>query len=211
MDRRHDEDVGVVGPYMRHTVNEVHGSVRYAHTNLVARDWRRLARFYAFSFGCEPVGPERDQSGEWLESATGVPGAHRQGAHLSLPGHGDSGPTLEIFTYEHLVEGQMPVANGVGFGHIAFQVDDVAGALRRVLDNGGQRLGSISRTTVSGVGELEHGDVELGDHCPELRERLAGPEGGRHLNCEVAPGPTRAPGIARAAGSTWAAWPQHGV
>jgi catechol 2,3-dioxygenase-like lactoylglutathione lyase family enzyme len=155
MDHRHDEDVRAVGPYVCQTVNEAHGSVGYAHTNLVARDWRRLVRFYVSSFACEPVGPERDQSGEWLESATGVPGARLQGAHLRLPGHGDSGPTLEIFTYEHLVEGQIPVANGVGFGHIAFQVDDVVSALQRVLDNGGQRLGSISRTTVTGVGELE--------------------------------------------------------
>ena len=42
-----------------------------------------------------------------------------------------------------------------GYGHIAFEVDDVEGALQRLLDNGGQRLGRISRTAVSGVGELE--------------------------------------------------------
>jgi predicted enzyme related to lactoylglutathione lyase len=30
---------------------------RYAHTNLIARDWRRLARFYAEAFGCELLAP----------------------------------------------------------------------------------------------------------------------------------------------------------
>ena len=33
---------------------------RYVHTNLIARDWRELARFYVEVFGCELVPPERD-------------------------------------------------------------------------------------------------------------------------------------------------------
>ena len=33
--------------------------IRYAHTNLIAKDWRSLARFYIEVFGCEPAGPER--------------------------------------------------------------------------------------------------------------------------------------------------------
>ena len=33
---------------------------RYAHTNLIARDWRRLSDFYVRVFGCVPVPPERD-------------------------------------------------------------------------------------------------------------------------------------------------------
>ena len=46
---------------------------RYVHTNLVAQDWRRLATFYEGVFGCIPVPPERDLSGEWLDALTGVP------------------------------------------------------------------------------------------------------------------------------------------
>jgi predicted enzyme related to lactoylglutathione lyase len=46
-------------------------NARFVHTNLVARDWRRLARFYEQVFGCTPVPPERDLSGQWLEDATG--------------------------------------------------------------------------------------------------------------------------------------------
>lgn len=61
---------------------------RFAHINLIARDWQRLARFYEEVFGCVLVPPERDFSGLWLESATGVPGAHIRGAHLRLPGFG---------------------------------------------------------------------------------------------------------------------------
>lgn len=76
---------------------------KYVHTNLIARDWRALSRFYQEVFGCTPVLPERNLSGPDLEAGTGVPGAHLQGMHLRLPGHGAAGPTLEIFQYTELV------------------------------------------------------------------------------------------------------------
>ena len=76
-------------------------SARYVHTNLIARDWRSLARFYQDVFGCVPVPPERDLSGPEMEAGTGIAGAHLHGIHLRLPGHGDAGPTLEIFSYNH--------------------------------------------------------------------------------------------------------------
>ena len=31
--------------------------MRYIHTNIVAKDWRRLADFYIQVFGCTPVPP----------------------------------------------------------------------------------------------------------------------------------------------------------
>jgi predicted enzyme related to lactoylglutathione lyase len=37
-------------------------SARYAHTNLIAMDWRRLAAFYRDVFDSVPVPPERDLS-----------------------------------------------------------------------------------------------------------------------------------------------------
>jgi len=100
-------------------------NARYVHTNLVARDWRRLARFYHEVFGCQPVPPERDLSGPWLEDATGVPGVRIRGIHLRLPGHGKKGPTLEIFEYEPSVERPVSAPNRPGFGHVAFAVDQV--------------------------------------------------------------------------------------
>ena len=63
--------------------------MRYAHTNLVARDWEALAQFYTAVFTCRIVPPVRDQSGDWLSRGTGVPNAALKGAHLLLPGHGD--------------------------------------------------------------------------------------------------------------------------
>ena len=129
--------------------------MRYAHTNVIARDWQRLVRFYTEVFDCRPHGPERDQSGEWLERATGVSDAHLRGRHLLLPGHGDSGPTLEIYGYDNNeLPDSLPVANRVGFGHIAFEVDDVDSVLDAVLDHGGQRLGEDVESHVPGVGTI---------------------------------------------------------
>ena len=76
----------------------------YGHTNLIADDWRSLARFYESLFGCVPVPPERDFKGRDLERGTAIAGAHLTGAHLRLPGHGPEGPTLEIFSYNVLEE-----------------------------------------------------------------------------------------------------------
>lgn len=113
-------------------------AARYVHTNLIARDWKKVARFYEDVFGCVLVPPERDLSGEWLERGTGVTRAHIRGVHLRLPGHGDAGPTIEIFSYDDVVAQAGPVANRAGYGHIAFLVDDVAGAMAEVVAHGGK-------------------------------------------------------------------------
>jgi predicted enzyme related to lactoylglutathione lyase len=127
---------------------------KYVHTNLIARDWKRLARFYSGVFGCDRKGPERDMSGAWLDQVTSLRGAHLSGVHLRLPGYGDGGPTLEIFSYDQLIEGQLPGANHCGFGHIAFTVDDVDQALQAVIAAGGSAVGEIAITQVDGVGVL---------------------------------------------------------
>lgn len=130
-------------------------TIRYAHTNIVADDWRRVAAFYRAVFACEPVPPERDQSGEWLARATGVPDAALQGVHLRLPGHGEGGPTLEIYSYAVAVEGAPePAANRKGLGHLAFEVPDVPATLARVLAHGGSALGEVTVRAIDGVGTI---------------------------------------------------------
>ena len=127
-------------------------SARYVHTNLIARDWRSLARFYQDVFGCVPVPPERDYSGAELEAGTGIPGAHLQGAHLWLPGHGTDGPTLELFHYSELADEVERAVNRPGFGHIAFSVASVRDAHDEVLARGGSALGEIvTLTTATGA------------------------------------------------------------
>ncbi len=118
-------------------------SATYAHTNLIAEDWRALAGFYQRLFGCTPVPPERNFEGALLEAGTGLPGAHLRGAHLRLPGHGDHGPTLEIFSYDALEPRTRTCVNRPGFGHIAFSVDDVEASRTAVLQAGGRAVGEV--------------------------------------------------------------------
>ena len=127
---------------------------KYVHTNLIARDWKRLVRFYCEVFGCEPKGPERDLSAEWLDRVNAVPNAHLRGVHLHLPGYDEHGPTLEIFSYDQLIERDLPKANECGFAHIAFAVDDVDQALEAVIAAGGGAVGEIATAEVKGAGVL---------------------------------------------------------
>ncbi len=124
---------------------------RFAHVNVIAQDWRKLAVFYQTVFGCKPVPPERDQSGDWLDRATGIPGAHIRGMHLRLPG---GGPTLEVYEYEDMPQRPEIKPNTPGFSHIAFVVDDVESVANEVVSNGGSRVGEVELVNIAGVGEL---------------------------------------------------------
>jgi catechol 2,3-dioxygenase-like lactoylglutathione lyase family enzyme len=118
-------------------------SASYVHTNLIAEDWRLLARFYQDVFGCLPVPPERDFRGGELDAGTGLVGAHLTGVHLRLPGFSGAAPTLEIFHYDGLEARSATAVNRPGFGHIAFAVEDVPAARHAVLQAGGHPVGAI--------------------------------------------------------------------
>lgn len=147
---------------------------RYGHTNLIARDWRTLADWYERLFGCTPVPPERDYAGADLARGTAVPNAALKGVHLRLPGHGDNGPTLEIYTFASTEGGAERPIDRPGWGHIAFAVDDVERARRRVLEGGGRAIGEVvTLTTADGrrvtwcyVTDPEGNAVELQSWSP---------------------------------------------
>ncbi len=116
-------------------------AIRYTHTNINARDWRALSRFYQEVFDCRPLGQLRDNEGEWFERLTGIRGARAVGEHIALPGYPEGGPTLEIFTYSAPADvGPLPV-NGCGFAHICFEVDDADEVYARFVRAGGTILG----------------------------------------------------------------------
>ena len=128
--------------------------MKYVHTNIITKDWKRLAEFYINVFQCKLKPPTRDQSGDWLSKGTGVQAAHLRGVHRELPGYEKDGPTLEIYNYNSVKNTPMLEANSRGFGHIAFEVDNVENVLDKVLENGGSRLGQISSNSVEGVGVI---------------------------------------------------------
>lgn len=128
--------------------------MRFAHTNIVSRDWRALVDFYTAAFDCELVPPIRQQSGDWLDKGTGMKNARLEGAHLLLPGHGRNGPTLEIYGYDTLVSEDSPPPNMTGLRHLAFEVENVEESLGRVQGHGGTAQGAPTTRSVPGAGIL---------------------------------------------------------
>jgi predicted enzyme related to lactoylglutathione lyase len=127
---------------------------RFVHTNLIAQDWRRLAQFYEQVFGCTPVPPARDLRGQWLDEGTGIRGAEIKGLHLRLPGHGEDGPTIEIFQYNYEAERPPTAVNRPGYAHIAFAVDDVEAARDAVLMAGGDVVGKVVSVAIPDAGTV---------------------------------------------------------
>ncbi|HWP96991.1 MAG TPA: VOC family protein [Syntrophomonadaceae bacterium] len=129
-------------------------AIKYVHTNLIARDWRKLADFYITVFNCTPLDPERDLSGDWVDSFTGLANAHIRGVHLALPGWQD-GPTLEIFQYEPEAQGNgLSAINSYGLGHLAFHVDNVEKVLEMLLVRGGSQIGQLVQKQYPELGLL---------------------------------------------------------
>jgi len=129
--------------------------MRFAHTNIAAKDWRHLSNFYIKVFNCKEKLPKRNLSGDWLDQATGLTNARLAGIHLLLPGHGASGPTLEIFTYEDMHESKLVMANNTGYTHIAFEVENVETTLNHALNNGAKLLGKVTEKIIENVGALK--------------------------------------------------------
>jgi predicted enzyme related to lactoylglutathione lyase len=123
--------------------------MRYIHTNIIAKNWRSLSKFYQNVFGLRPIGPQRDISGKWIEDLTNIKNIHIVGEHLLFPGYNENIPTLEIFSYEHSVENQQPrntnkkYINSYGFSHIAFEVQNVEETVEMIIKEGGSILGKI--------------------------------------------------------------------
>jgi len=134
---------------------KIMNQARFVHTNLIAKDWKKLARFYEKVFGCKVASPERDLSGKLIEDFTGIQDAEIHGVHLRLPGYGDSGPTLEIFQYNHLEERPKTAINRPGFAHIAFLVDNVGAFKDAVIASGGKTLGKVVSLEVEGPGKVK--------------------------------------------------------
>lgn len=128
--------------------------MKFAHTNIVSTNWKNLADFYVKTFNCKIVPPLRKQFGEWLDRGTGLKNAQLEGAHLLLPGYGEKGPTLEIYQYQHIDKQEFVLPNTRGFGHIAFEVENVEKVLSDFEKNGGTAFGQIIKKVVEGVGEI---------------------------------------------------------
>ena len=101
--------------------------------------------------------PERRHEGAWIEAATGLAGIRIDGVHLRLPNGAGPPISLEIFQYTPPgpAEGAGPPRiDRCGFGHLAFQVEDVGAMLARVEAAGGGRVGQPVRREIAGAGTI---------------------------------------------------------
>ncbi|MEQ1842755.1 MAG: VOC family protein, partial [Verrucomicrobiales bacterium] len=76
------------------------------------------------------------------------------GCHLRLPGHGDQGPTLEIFQYTEQESSLPPSLIRPGFAHVAFEVPDVEAKRTEVIAQGGRDFGKLVTLDIPGAGRL---------------------------------------------------------
>lgn len=127
---------------------------QYLHTNLTVRDIDRMQAFYVEVFGCRPLREIHTLTGEWIEKITAVPGAAIKYVHLAFPGFDDQAPELELVQYLTPMQNIKQSADNTGFGHIAFQVENVETSLEAVLAAGGGKVGEIVSVDVPKRGRL---------------------------------------------------------
>ncbi len=116
---------------------------RYVHTNIIAKDAKKLIDFYKKVFHCKSINETRDLQGVWLDRLTGLNNAHITGEHLLLPGYAQDHPTLEIFSYDVLEGTIFWEINRPGIAHMAFEVDDVEATLAEAIREGGSNVGEL--------------------------------------------------------------------
>jgi lactoylglutathione lyase len=128
--------------------------IKFAHINIIARDWKKLAEFYTEVFNCKLKPLERNLSGKWLNNLTGLASPHIKGIHLLMPGFDKDGPTIEIFEYNSEVKNENKVINKEGFSHIAFSVQDVEACLNLLINKGGSTVGELVNTEIENAGKI---------------------------------------------------------
>lgn len=127
---------------------------KYLHTNLTVKDIDRMQTFYCDVFGFAPVREIQHLSGKWIEDITAVTKGEIRYVHLRFPGHGKSGPELELIQYLTPTKKYDITADTLGFGHLSFSVDDVHAALELIINAGGGCVGKLVTVDVPNRGRL---------------------------------------------------------
>ena len=116
--------------------------MRFAHLSVVARDADRLAEFYKKVFGCKEIGSRKTISGEKVSRGNGVPNSEIYSIWLTLPGL--ERPFLEIHEYKQIKDRPLPLVDEPGYGHVAFEVEDICAIRDEIVRAGGRDQGEIT-------------------------------------------------------------------
>jgi catechol 2,3-dioxygenase-like lactoylglutathione lyase family enzyme len=109
------------------------------HLNIVCADLEITAAFYERLFGLRR-GFSAVLQGEWIESVTGLPGAHAQCLFLEAP---EGGARIELIQYlspTGAAHGDNSRPNTRGLRHVAFEVEDMGALLQRLEQLGVQPI-----------------------------------------------------------------------
>lgn len=105
------------------------------HINLVVSNLERSVQFYTELLGFKEI-RRAHLEGDWIESIVGIKDIHADVVYIVAPA---GEPRLELLCYTSPQGEIIPMhslANTIGLRHIAFQVDDVHTAARRLKEAG---------------------------------------------------------------------------
>lgn len=119
----------------------VGGGIRLRHVGLTVADLERSLKFWRDGAGLEVLA-RQDQDASYIGIITGESNARTLQAVLRFPGTED---TIELLEYTMPIG--KPVTNrprNPGVSHIAIDCRDIDGMIKRLLEFGGGKIGSIA-------------------------------------------------------------------
>ncbi|MBO9136635.1 VOC family protein (plasmid) [Rhizobium sp. B230/85] len=115
--------------------------MRLAHINLVARNVEVLTAFYVNVMKCNVLRELKTLSGENVSRGNGLPNSEIRTIWLKFPEL--ERPFLEIHEHTTTHHRDQPRVNEPGFGHLAFQMEDIRDTLSKIIEAGGAQIGEI--------------------------------------------------------------------
>ena len=117
------------------------GALRFDHVGIVVDDLELVTAFFV-DLGFERSGPMRVE-GEWVDRVVGLDGVQLDMVSVNAP---DGSGRIELTKFHRPTDpaaAQRPAANGLGFRHIAYIVDDLDSVIERLRGKGLDTVGDI--------------------------------------------------------------------
>jgi catechol 2,3-dioxygenase-like lactoylglutathione lyase family enzyme len=115
--------------------------MRYAHTNIVATDWKRFGGILYPGLRVYRQTPRAKSVGGLARQRHRVDQCAAAGDPFGPAGSRGRRPYPGMFTYEAMEQRAPLMANHLGFTHIAFEVDNFAETYAKALSMGATALG----------------------------------------------------------------------
>lgn len=116
--------------------------MKLLHVSLTARHADALSAFYREAFGFITKREPRRLSGDIVARGNGLANGDIYQIWLEPPHASDV--FLEIMQYEPMIDRDRPVVNAPGYGHLAFEVQNIQEVVKDVLRFGGSLQGKIT-------------------------------------------------------------------